>query len=203
MVLGIDQSKRSTAITALNSNGEIVDCILINPGPEYDMEQLVQYQWNHIKEFIDRQPSVKAIALESLAFGSVSKGYDLLCGIHWYIRTQLLTDYPHLYTGVITATQWRSKILTPKQAQEYKRLHGGKVGLKYGVLDCIPSIEYDKLSDYLESQKERLQEAKGFKAGGTSTKYQECMFDLGDSYGIAKYRLSLMPKVATLNKRKI
>ena len=202
MIIGIDQSKRSTGITSLNSDGKIVDCILINPGPEYDAEQLVQYQWKHIKEFIDRQSSVKAIALESLAFGSEnSQGYDLLCGIHWYIRTQLLTEYPHLYTGVITVSQWRSKILPAKLAQECKRNYGGKIGLKMGVLEQMPPTEYDKFEDYVETHKHRLQVAKGAKAGGTSEKYKDYLFDLGDSWGIAKYRLSLIPKTVTLKRR--
>ena len=203
MIIGVDQAKRSTGITALNSNGIIVDCILINPGPEYDQEQLIQYQWNHIKEFIDRQPSVRAIALESLAFGSDSKGYDLLCGIHWYIRTQLLTEYPHLYTGVITVSQWRSKILPTKLAQECKRNHGGKIGLKIGVLEQMPPTEYDKFEDYVATHKHRLQVAKGAKAGGTSEKYKDYLFDLGDSWGVARYRWSLIPKVIILNRRKI
>lgn len=194
--IGIDQSKRSTAIISLRNDGSIIDLELINAGAEWDKEYLIQYQWDRISAFINNQKSVRAIALEGLAFGSNSQGFDLLCGIHWYIRTQLLYDYPTLYGGVIPVTMWRSKILTKDEQKAWKAEYAGnKVGLKHGVLSKIPQNDRHKIDLYLEEHKDRINEArnKDWKPGSKSNKYKECIFDLGDAWGIGMYRLSLFP----------
>lgn len=197
MIIGIDQSKRSTALVSLFPDGSIADLELINPGKDLDGEFLIKYQWDHIHDFLKRHQSIRAIALEGLAFGSQDSSYDLLCGIHWHIRTQLFTFYPKIFSGVIAVSSWRSKILSKEEQRMWKaNFMGDRVGLKHGVLSKIPENDMRKIDIYMDVNRERINASLGLNnLKGNTKPFQAKKFDIGDAWGIAKYRLSLAPKV--------
>lgn len=189
MILGIDQSKRSTAITALDMQGNLKDFLLINPPKELDKEDLLLYQWEEIRHFIERQkyyngfqPIVGA-ALEGLSFGSVGAAKDLLAGLQWYVRARFVVEYPEIPLGVIPVASWRSKILSKTEQASYKKQYK-KDGLKVGVIEKLPKEVLEKFEDYVKGHEDRIREVKG-------SQWKDSLYDLGDSWGIAKHRLSL------------
>jgi hypothetical protein len=198
MFIGIDQSKRSTAIVAMTRYYKMIDFELINPIYQ-DKEELIIYQWNNIKAFIERVKliapygCISGIALEGAAFTAVGQACDLLWGIQWYIRTRLIVEYPEVPVGILSPATWRSSLLTRKEQQEWKAKYG-KIGLKHGVISKLPENDKQKFDDYIELHRERLLELKGFKPDSISKKYKECIFDLGDAWGIANHRVILASK---------
>lgn len=193
IVIGIDQSKRSTAVVALEDD-KLVDFMLVTPPSNYDTERLINYQWSLIEQFIDNMYKLDcdvAIALEGAAFAAGGASSDLLWGIQWYIRTRIFVQYPMSPIGIITPATWRSKVLPIVEQREFKSKFGGKIGLKHGVVSKLPEFIREKFDKYLERNKFTILESKGREADGRSEKYKEGLFDLADAWGIATHRTLL------------
>lgn len=202
MILGLDQSKRSTGVTAINRNGELLDFTLITPPLTIDNEELINYQWEKIDKFVinlmrgcSTYFQIDAVAMEGLAFGAKSASIDLLWAIQWYIRTRFLIEY-NINVGIITAATWRSTIVPIKEQRQAKLNYGGKIGLKHAVEDNLPQDVHDRFAEYLIKEKDRINAVRvaNWKPGCKSNEYRKAIWDLGDSWGIAQHRLSLFPK---------
>lgn len=186
-IIGIDQSKRSTAIVALDDNGELMDFALVTPPLEYDKEILINYQWEIISCFMTAHKPT-AIALEGAAFAAGGASSDLLWGIQWYIRTRTFVEFPDVPIGIITPASWRASIVHAKEQKEFKQRYGGKIGLKHAVISKLPQNVRSAMNNYLDMHKHRLQAAKGYVAGGTSKEYLTGLHDLADAWGVARHR---------------
>jgi hypothetical protein len=194
--IGIDQSKKSTALHALDLDGETINYTLITPPIELDSENLICYQWDAIKEFIeDIQCSheVVGIVLEGAAFAAMGASNDLLWGIQWYVRTRILVEFD-MVVGIITAASWRSSILTRVELQWFKAHHGGKIGLKHAAVSKLPPELRNELERYVYQERNRINLTKGKKADSRSEVYKDALFDLTDSWGLAWHRICLHHK---------
>jgi len=175
MIIGIDQSKRSTAVVCMDLAGRLVDFLLINPPKELDGEVLISYQWDLIDSFVSAyQKDLKGIALEGLSFNSVGSGKDLLAGIFWAVRLNLYKKFPEIPVGVIPSASWRSAFIDKEKRKKIKEL-GIKDGLKKATVDELPFEVRVRFENYIREN--------GIK--------KEALWDLADAFGIAKYRLSL------------
>lgn len=190
MIIGIDQSKRSTAAVCIDMDKVLVDFMLVNPPKSMDGEELIHYQWQDLDEFIlPYATQLRGVALEGLSFNSVGSGKDLLAGIFWYIRTCLFRYYPTKPVGVIPVLAWRSKVI---DAAERKVINSFRVkdGIKKFTVEKLPYEVKVKFEQYIREQ--------GIK--------KEAIYDLADAYFIAQYRLSLEGdsclKITTKSKKK-
>jgi len=206
MIVGVDQSKRSTGVVVLDNNGNMVGFKLITPPIEIDNEILIDYQWAKIRELFESVGSnhIDGVALEGAAFHALGKANDLLWGIQWYVRTRLKVEYPDISIGIINVATWRSTLLTKIEQKEWKIKYGGKIGLKHAIVSKLPPDVRIIFENYLINHKEEINavKVKDWKPGSKSREYEKCIFDLADAYGIAFYRLSLCPKQSKLIRRK-
>jgi len=202
MIIGIDQSMKSTAVVALNLKGEMVDFGLIIPPSSLNKEETIHYIWEPLYFTIGKNYGViKGIAIEGLAFSAFGNTKDLLYGIQWYVRTRLKVEFPEILVGVINVQTWRSCILTREEQRLYKTKYG-KIGLKIGVVEKLPNeikMQFDK---YLELNKDEINacRVKDWKPGCKSKKYLESMYDLADAWGIATHRLKLYNTTHKINE---
>jgi hypothetical protein len=194
ITIGIDQSKRSTALCAILDGTKVLDCMLVTPPSDYDTEMLINFQWSLIGPFIQNLCKLPeavngiAIALEGAAFSAGGSSSDLLWGIQWYIRTRIFVEFPDIPIGIITPATWRSSIVPITEQREFKSKFGGKIGLKHAVVSKLPSAVTTMFDNYIDQAKYRILESKGLKPDGRSNKHLEGMFDLADAYGIAYHR---------------
>jgi hypothetical protein len=192
-VIGIDQSKKSTALHALDRHGETISYTLITPPIELIGENLICYQWDAIHEFISDIKSTHAIigiAIEGAAFTMIGQANDLLWGIQWYVRTRILVEFD-IEATILTAATWRSSILTRQELQSFKADYEGKIGLKHAAVSKLPIALRDELENYVYLERNRINLTKGKKDGSRSELYKEALYDLTDSWGLAKHLLYL------------
>lgn len=184
MFLGIDQSKRSTALVLLNTKGGLKDYLLICPSMTLDGVELIQYQVMLYHDFLLRnelglqKPEVALI--EGLSFGAVGGAKDILAGLNWAFRYHSL-EYFKFFLGVTPVSQWRSKVLSKEEQREAKKV---KDGLKKFVVDKLP---YDIRVEF-----EKYVKANVFK--------KESLYDLADAYWIANYALGIESADKTIDK---
>lgn len=190
--IGIDQSKRSTAIVCLDGDGELYDFHLVTPPYEMNGEQLIDYQWQTINRFIDENDDGNLkIALEGAAFAAGGSSSDLLWGIQWYIRTRIFVEYPGTPIGIITPATWRSSILTTQEQSAFKAQYGGKIGLKHAVVSKLPESVLEKFSIHVRDNIKYINVSKGYKPEANRKDSYDAIFDLADAWGIARHRYLL------------
>ena len=192
-IVGIDQSKKSTALHALDLHGETLNYLLITPPIELDKEDLICYQWDAIREFlldIQETHKVIAVAIEGAAFATMGQANDMLWGIQWYVRTRILLEFD-ITADILTAATWRSSILTRKEIQNFKADYEGKIGLKHAAMSKLPPALRTELENYVYQERNRINMAKGKKDGSRSEAYNDALYDLTDSWGLANHRLFL------------
>lgn len=187
IIVGGDLSLRSTGLTALGLEGNLIDFDLILSDPaEINDEELLDYNAWSIVQFLRRfDPAlIRGIAFENLSFGDQkSREYDMLCANFWHCRWQLwkLQDLNHIPIGVIPVESWRAKVLSGAEKKQWKEAEG-KLGLKLGVVSKLPTdvrAGFDEMVSELEHH------------GYTYKKEKNPIFDLADSYWLSRYRLSL------------
>jgi hypothetical protein len=166
-----------------------------------DGEDLIHYQWNEIKTFIDKQMKgnkLVGIALGGAAFSAKGSSNDLLWAIQWYIRTRFMVEFPDIPVGIINVSTWRSHILTKEEQREWKAEYpkNTKLALKLATVKKLPEDLQFRFSKYLDENRDRINAAKNkdWKPGSKSNEYLKGLFDLADSWGIAKHRASLIKK---------
>lgn len=175
ITVGVDQSKRSTAVVAISDKGYLIDFMLICPAIELDNEELLIYHYDELFFFLDKYDNKeKVLAIEGLSYGSVSSSKDLLAGLFWYIRTRLKVMYPDMLVGVIPCASWRAKVLSKEERQEISKLKV-KDGLKKATVSKLPFSVRVRFEDYIRQN--------SFK--------KESVYDLCDAYWIAQYRRNL------------
>lgn len=191
--IGIDQSKRSTAIVCLDDEGEMVDFHLVTPPFNLDKEELIHYQWTTLSKFISEQLSYDQVcfALEGAAFAAGGSASDLLWGIQWYIRTRIHVEYPGYLIGIITPATWRSSILATDEQRRFKEQYGGKIGLKHAVVSKLPQDTHEKLISYIRDNIQYINISKGYKPDANRKDAWDALFDLADAWGIARHRFML------------
>lgn len=173
MFIGIDQSKRSTAVVAIDKKGNLKDFVVIAV-KEYDQEALIAEQWSKLNLFLCPPRPIHAIAIEGLSFNSVGAGKDLLAGLFWYIRTRLYLEYGNVPVGIIPVLSWRCKVLN-KEEQKSIRALKLKDGLKKAVVAKLPFEVKARFEEYIR--------VNGFK--------KEAIYDLADAYHLSVYRLGI------------
>lgn len=204
IVIGIDQSKRSTAAVALK-DGTLVGGLLVTPPISYDKEILIDYQWEEISKFLrDMKETFNrediAIALEGAAFQAGGSSSDLLWGIQWYIRTRILVEFPNIPIGIITPASWRKSIVPIEEQRKAKLDYGGKIGLKHAVLEKLPLSVRGMFEELIENRRDNILISKGLQPSGRSNEYKKAIFDLADAWGIAKHRYLLEGKPVKVPK---
>lgn len=171
MVVGIDQSKRSTALV-LTDEGKLEDFLLVCPSKELDNEDLILYQWELVYRFIYKYCEfIDTINLEGLSFNSVSSSKDLLAGLHWSTRANL-KHFLGITANIVPVLSWRAKVLSKEERKSISELKI-KDGLKKAVVDKLPFEVKVRFEDYIREC--------GFKA--TS------LWDLSDAYQLSLYKV--------------
>lgn len=202
MIIGIDQSKRSTAAVALNLDGSLKNAVLITPPKEIDKEDLIIYQWTILHNFLKfMQPT--AIALEGAAFAAGGSSTDLLWGIQWFIRTSIKMEFPSVPIGIITPASWRASVVPIEEQRKFKLDYGGKIGLKHAVVSKLPKDVLNHFLEYVEKERRSILLSKGIKPEGRSNAHKEALFDLADAWGIAHHRYLISKDFKKHDKVKI
>jgi len=176
MFIGIDQSKRSTALVCINDEGALKNFLVIAAPMSVDNEEMLEWQWNEIRFFVRYCETtfgdIKGIAIEGLSFNSSSSGKDLLAGLFWYIRTMLyLQGYR---VGVIPVLAWRSKVIAKDERKAISALKH-KDGIKKATVAKLPFEVKAQFETYIRDHKLK----------------QQAIYDLCDAYFIAQYRRSI------------
>ena len=181
MIVAGDISLRSSGLTALDMEGNLRICeIVASKKEDLDDENLLIHNAQRVVDFIKdarKLGKIEGIVFEGLSFMSVSGDKDKLYGNLWHMRCEVRKAFPDIPMGVVPVTTWRSKALS-KEEQRYWKAQG-KDGLKLGVVDKLPADVKLVFEEHLVY--------KGMK----QLKSKNPMFDLADSYFLAKYRLGL------------
>jgi len=152
MRIGIDQSKRSTAVVTVTDTGSLVAYELICAPKEIDNEELIVYQLDRLLKVVDAainyENLLPDIFIEGLSFGSVSSSKDILAGLLWYIKTRLYVLYPDIKVTTVPVTSWRAKVIPIEERREIKRLNL-KDGLKKATVAKLPFEVKVILEDYI------------------------------------------------------
>lgn len=176
--IGIDQSKRSTGLVALDSNGGVIDFVLAC-SEETDNLQLLSYQCELVCAWINALSrntgkSYGGGLIEGISFGSVGSGKDFLAGLQWSLR--LTTMWKGFPLGTIPVSMWRSPLLSVAARKEAKA--AGANGLKQAVYDKVPEDVRRLFEQYVARHK--------FK--------RKSLWDLSDAYWIAQHCRKLFTK---------
>lgn len=180
--VGIDPSLRSTGITLINENEDIVKIYLIDPSAnDYKDENLLSYiEFETEKIFMEiaKNYDIQKIALERLAHGGSSGSKDKICAGWWMIRIAIqkvllnLNNFNVIWPPLIVACNtWRKDIIT-KEDREQNKKNPSKLFLKECPYNKIP----DKNKNILLTEVDKLDK-----------KTKTTIYDLSDSYWIACY----------------
>ena len=182
MIVSIDLSLRSTGVVLLDTDGSVVDCLLVTE--ESEEEELISTISNKIMDWIrDRSSTIRGVVIEGLSYNAFSSQKDLIAGNLWYLKTSLYTKFPWLPVGIIPVSLWRSSVLTKPEQKEAKLDKND--GLKKACVDKLPTDVAKFFKDYLDTYKFpfSLSKKKGYK--------DKALFDLTDAYFLGRYRQSL------------
>lgn len=171
--VGVDQSKRSTAIVCTDKEGNLIDFLLSSPPLPMDNEELLVYITNDFTTLVNKwqlDRGISKVTLEGLSFGSVSSSKDLLAGLLWTLRLTLYKDYPNIPYSVVPVTRWRSKVLPIETRREITK-QKTKNGLKQAVVDVLPYTVKVRFEDYMRNNKLK----------------REAIFDLADAYWLSRF----------------
>jgi hypothetical protein len=137
ITIGMDIGLRSNGIIVLNSNGNIIDMLLIptyaaqsNTGTKtritLNSEYIIIYNCDLIVNFINsirlRENVEIRLGLERLSYNSISSSKDILAGIHWSIRCYILNQLD-MHCQIISPNEWRKGIITTWDKVKYELLY--------------------------------------------------------------------------------
>lgn len=176
MIIGMDLSKRSSALVAISSDGALVEFTLIRPFSDMSDEDILNYVEDMTLFFVSEclaQGSVAGIGVEGLSFNSVGSGKDFLAGIWWTVKRALYNNY-EIPVGVIPNQSWFSYVIS-KEEKRALLLSTEKDKRKKAVVNKLPFEVKVRFEKYILDN--------GCKKEG--------IYDLADAFWIAQYRRSL------------
>lgn len=174
MLVSIDLSLRSSGVVVLNTEGSLVDFMLVTPSVSgYKDEMLLTYISNEIIDFIYTR-EINAIVIEGLSFNSFSSEKDKINGNFWHLRCELAEEFPDAPIGIIPVTSWRASVISKAEQKEIKKV-SDKDAVKKACVARLPEEVLNRFTEY-------LQENGHSKKG---------LYDLTDAYWLGQFRLSL------------
>lgn len=186
LLLSIDLSMRSAGAVILDSNGVLIDQLLVpTTKEEVDNEELLIYMEDCLVSFAARHKGLTSMVIEGLSFGSKSANADLIAGNWWNIRRAMRVAFPHINIGRIPVTTWRSRVIDlTKGNKAALQKKFGKDYLKIAVMHQVPAHVLQQFVDYRDS-------IQHWPHKYPPSKKREAIYDLCDAYWLGRYRLSL------------
>ena len=115
---------------------------------------------------------IDKICIEGLSFMAKSSVRDVIDGLQWNVRCTISRQFQEILVGIIPVKSWRNWFLSPDERKKKKNC---KNGLKNVTFFNLPDDIQKEFILYVEEEKLKW----------------DSLYDLGDSYAMGMYRLSL------------
>lgn len=193
-IIGLDVSLRSSGLTFFDTDTNQFEYKLIQPSPKvYNDEDLLIYITDEILSFITiYKPS--HIGLEGLSYNSLSSNKDLIDGLHWMLRCEIIKQFPYIKLDVVPVLTWRSKIFNKEERKLIKEISDKVKLLKIELKSLskedkkILALENENLirSNDIKFQT-WLKLPEPYKSMFEDIGFKKGCFDLSDSFFINQY----------------